>query len=98
MPIGTDIKSVTTTIATVLTIAGIMDTFSLLYSHAKSFEFKFGIPFTKIYITIVRITASVISAPPLTKNLGKNPGLNIFLTTDVFFNLNSSSKQARMSG
>ena len=62
MPIGAASKRDRAVIITVFIIAGIIETFSLLYFHAKSEGLMFGTPLISIYATRKTTTAAVSNA------------------------------------
>ena len=68
MPNGTAIKRVSSVTTIVLIIAGIQDTFSLLYSQANNSGVRCGIPITRIY-TIKNIRARTENAAASTTRI-----------------------------
>ena len=66
IPIGSATTKESNVMVMVLMIAGIMDTFSVVYSQANNFGFKYGIPLIKIYATNAINTDNVTTADNIT--------------------------------
>ena len=65
-------SSDSTVIVTVLTSAGIRDTFSLLYSQAKRLGVRYGMPFTRMYAMRKKSVITVRNADSETRTSSTN--------------------------